>query len=171
MSRTLKIVLPEPAADQLQSLASAADEPASRLAAQMVRAALARAAKVGAVAPPRSVVAGARKTDRRAQWLQPPGGDPSWRARMWSAIVALHRRYPRALGALKHGWWADTAHTETLGALATWRAQLDESADDPREELAFHAELADYALVLRQEGGGVTKAWKPAAPPDEWARG
>jgi ornithine carbamoyltransferase len=30
-------------------------------------------------------------------------------------------------------------------------------------------QLADYAQVLRQQGGGVTKAWKPGAPPAEWA--
>jgi hypothetical protein len=42
---------------------------------------------------------------------------------------------------------------------------------DPREEFAFHAQLGDYAHTLRQEGGGVTKAWKPGTPPAEWARG
>lgn len=29
---------------------------------------------------------------------------------------------------------------------------------DPRDELAFQNQLADYAQVLRQQGGGVTKA-------------
>lgn len=39
---------------------------------------------------------------------------------------------------------------------------------DPREELAFQVQLSDYGLALRQEGGGVTRAWKPGAAPDEW---
>ena len=28
---------------------------------------------------------------------------------MWSAIVALHGPYPRALAFLKEGWWEDAA--------------------------------------------------------------
>jgi hypothetical protein len=40
---------------------------------------------------------------------------------------------------------------------------------DPRDELAFQNQLADYAQLLRQQGGGVTKAWKPGPPPPEWA--
>jgi hypothetical protein len=87
---------------------------------------------------------------------------------MWGAIVALHGRYPRQLGALKDEWWTDESHTETLCALAVWRAEIDDTAQDPREALAFHAQLADYAHALRQEGGGVTKAWKPGAPPAGW---
>jgi hypothetical protein len=41
-------------------------------------------------------------------------------------------------------------------------------ADDPRHELAFQAQLIDYSLQLRQEGGSVTDASKPGAPPIEW---
>jgi hypothetical protein len=49
-----------------------------------------------------------------------------------------------------------------------WRDWIDTAADDPRHELAFHAQLADYGRELRQEGGGVDRAWKPGAPPDGW---
>jgi len=87
---------------------------------------------------------------------------------MWGAIVALHGRYPRHLEALKDEWWTDDAHTETLCALAVWRGEIDDAGEDPREELAFKARLADYAHALRQQGGGVTRAWKPGAPPTEW---
>ena len=88
---------------------------------------------------------------------------------MWTQIVAqLHGRYPRQLAHLKHGWWENESHTETLCALACWRAQLDEEGEDPREELAFQAQLADYAQILRAEGGGVSKAWQPSAPPKDW---
>jgi hypothetical protein len=74
-------------------------------------------------------------------------------------------------GHLKDESWTDEAHTETLCALAVWRAEIDESGQDPREELAFQTQLADYSHTLRQEGGGVAKAWKPGAPPDNWAGG
>jgi hypothetical protein len=89
---------------------------------------------------------------------------------MWASIVALHGRYPRALGALKQGWWSDESHVETLCALVTWRAELDDGGEDPRQELAFQAQLADYSRALRQEGGGATKTWKPGAAPAEWVR-
>jgi hypothetical protein len=38
-------------------------------------------------------------------------------------------------------------------------------------ELAFQNQLADYSQLLTRQGGGVTKAWKPGAPPPEWAVG
>jgi hypothetical protein len=117
------------------------------------------------------LIVGAAKTGERACWLEPWGGDADWRAEMWGQIVALHGRYPRTLAYLKDEWWTEEQHTETLCALAVWRSELDDAGVDPREELAFHAQLADYAQTLRQEGGGVTKAWKPGAPPDEWTRG
>jgi hypothetical protein len=115
----------------------------------------------------------------RAGWLvcphcvshvEPYGGDKQWRRQMWGAIVALHGRYPAQFEALKDKWWKDESQTETLFALAVWRAELDDTGQDPREELAFQNQLADYAQILRQQGGGVTKAWRPGAPPAEWAR-
>jgi hypothetical protein len=114
-----------------------------------------------------SVLPGRQGTER-APWLEPYGGDEDWRTEMWGQIVALHGRYPKALGALKKGWWIDDAQTETLCALVVWRAELDDAGVDPRDELAFQTQLSDYAHVLRQEGGGVTKAWKPGPPPAEW---
>ena len=109
------------------------------------------------------------KAGDRARWLEPYGGDAAWRAEMWGQIVALHGRYPHILAYLKDEWWADEAHIETLCALAVWRSELDDGGVDPREELAFHAQLTDYSQALRQEGGGVSKAWKPGAPPQGWA--
>ena len=170
MSHKIQVVLPDPLATQLAELAAAAGEPPSTLAGQFVRHGVAQAAKDGKVRPLRQApVLVAGKNGERARWLEPYGGDPGWRAEMWGQIVALHGRYPRALGALKDGWWTDETHTETLCALATWRAEIDEAGEDPREELAFQAQLADYARALRGEGGGVTKAWSPGAPPTQWA--
>ena len=106
----------------------------------------------------------------RAPWLEPYGGDSEWRQQMWGAVVALHGRYSTQLEALKDKWWTDESQTETLCALAVWRAELDDTGQDLRDELAFQNQLADYAQLLRQLGGCVTKAWKPDAPPAEWAK-
>ncbi len=170
MSRPIKIVLPDPVAVQLGELAASADEAPATLAARMVRNGVALAARDGKVRPlrPAPVLVGC-KIGECPPWIEPYGGDPEWPSQMWGAIVALHGRYPRALAALKDEWWTDDSHTETLCALAVWRAEIDSTGQDPREELAFQTQLADYSHTLRQEGGGVTKAWRPGAPPEEWA--
>jgi hypothetical protein len=87
---------------------------------------------------------------------------------MWGGIVALHGRYPTTLAGLKDGWWKSEAHVETLCALVVWRQWIDDAGRDPRGELAFQVQLSDYGLALRQEGGGVTRAWTPGPAPDEW---
>lgn len=172
MSQRLQIVLPDPVALQLYELAAGADTPPSTLAGQMVRDGVALAAKDGKVRPlrPAPVLVGGQGT-QRAPWLEPYGGNTDWRQEMWGSIVALHGRYPKALDALQDNWWTNESQTETLCALAMWRAEIDDAGQDPREELAFQNQLADYAHVLRQQGGGVTKAWQPGAPPDQWAAG
>lgn len=172
MSRRLQIVLPDPVAVQLRELAAAAGEPPSTLAAHIVRNGVSDAARQGRVSSLRATVpVDAGKHAGRPGWLEPSGGDPGWRRLMWGAIVALHGRYPRLLEAMKQGWWTDQVHTEILCALVVWRGEIDDAGASPREELAFHRELAGYAHALRQQGGGVSKAWVPGAPPDDWARG
>lgn len=171
MSKRLQIVLPDPVDQQLRELAANADTPPSTLAAQLVGAGVAQAAKDGKVRPLRAshmLVSG--QDGERASWLEPYGGDHEWRQQTWGAIVALHGRYPNQLETLKDKWWLDESTTETLCALAAWRAELDDSGQDPRDELAFQTQLADYAQQLRGQGGGVTKAWKPGGLPDEWAK-
>jgi hypothetical protein len=170
MSHKLQIALPDPLLRQLHELAANAGERPATLAGQMVRNAIALAVEEGKVRPLKSTppVLVGREGTERALWLEPYGGDERWRTQMWEKIVALHGRYPRALGALKEGWWTDDAQRETLCALVVWRAELDDAGVDPRDELAFQTQLSDYSHVLRQEGGGVTKAWKPGAPPSEW---
>ena len=169
MSQRRQIVLPDPVDQQLRELAAAADTPPSTLAAQMVQAGVAQAAKDGKVRPLRSTALTGARGGERAPWLEPYGGDSEWRRQMWGAIVALHGRYPDQLQALKDKWWSSDATTETLCALAVWRAELDDGGQDPREELAFQHQLADYSQLLRQQGGGATKEWKPGATPPEWA--
>jgi hypothetical protein len=169
MSHRLQVVLPDPIAAQLHELAAGAGEPPSTLAGQMVRNGVAAASEDGKVRPlrPAPMLVGHSGAER-ARWLEPYGGDPAWRDEMWGAIVALHGRYPRYLEALKDEWWTDDAHTETLCALAVWRAEIDDAGQDPREELAFQTQLSDYSQMLRQQGGGVTRAWQPGAPPAGW---
>jgi hypothetical protein len=169
MSRKIQIVLPDPQADQLAELAAGTGERQSTLAGHFVRHCIAQAAKDGKVRQLRQAPAIVVVGGDRARWLEPYGGDPTWRQEMWGAIVALHGRYPRALANLKDDWWTDEQQTEMLCALATWRSELDEAGVDPRDELAFQTQLNDYAHTLRQEGGGVTKTWTPGAPPDSWA--
>jgi hypothetical protein len=175
MSRRLKITLPEALAEQLDELVASTGEPAARLAGQMVRGGIAEAAASGRVRPPRARPTSLPRApenedpNRRAPWLEPYGGDRKWRRQMWGEIVALGGRYPKALAGLNDDWWESDVHVETLCALAVWRRWIDDAGRDPREELAFQVTLADYDRVLRQESRGVTYAWKPGAPPDEWA--
>jgi len=173
MSRKYQVTVPDPVAEQLDELASAADQPPTSLAGQFVRSEVARAVADGRVRPlrqlpPTSATAG---SGTRARWLEPYGGDADWRADMWGQIVALHGRYPKALAWLQDGWWTEAELLEPLCALAVWRAEMDDTGQDAREELAFTEQLRVLSLALRQAGGGVTKAWEPGAPPDDWVRG
>ncbi|MGO8904212.1 MAG: hypothetical protein ACLQMH_01145 [Solirubrobacteraceae bacterium] len=171
MSRKLQIVLPDPVATQLEELATAAGEPLATIARQIVRDGVLLAAKSGKVKARRPAPTVVGEASGRPRWLEPYGGDPTWRQEMWGAIVALHGRYPRHLQDVKTGWWEDESQTETLCALAVWRADIDNAGQDPREELAFHHQLAGYAHILRQQGGGVEKTWQPGAPPEDWITG
>lgn len=60
-------------------------------------------------------------------------------------------RYPQHLEALQDKWWTDESTLETLAALTVWRAELDETRQDPRDELAFQTQLTDYTQHLRQK--------------------
>jgi hypothetical protein len=132
MSQRRQIVLADPVDLQLRELAAAADTPPSTLAAQLVTSGVAQAANDGKVRPlrPAHLLVGSKGSDR-APWLQPYGGDPDWSRQMWGQVVALHGRYPRQLEKLKGEWWKDESQTETLCALAVWRAEIDDSGEDP----------------------------------------
>jgi hypothetical protein len=172
MSRKYQITVPGPVAEQLELLAATTEQPPTTLAGQFVRSEVARAAADGRVRPLREPPASTRavRSGGGARWLEPDGGAPDWRAGMWGQIVALHRRYPKALARLQQGWWTDAELSEPLCALAVWRAEIDNGGVDPREELAFNLQLRELSHVLRQAGGGVTKTWEPGARPDDWAR-
>lgn len=161
-------------AHQLDRLAIRAGEPPAKIAAQMIRQAITDAERDK---PDRhqqarehtpSEHADPADQDDRAPWLEPYGGSREWRGLTWGAIVGLHGRYPDALSSLKEGWWRNDSHLETLCALTVWRQWIDDAGRDPREELAFQAQLADYGRMLRQEGGSVVDKWQPGAPPADW---
>jgi hypothetical protein len=162
MSSRIKITLPDQVAEQLDELAGAEGEPVARVTARLVRERLSRLAS----ADPRVL---SIENPARPPWLEPYGGDRQWRRQMWGAIVALYGRYPDELKGLQQGWWSDTSQVETLCALVVWRDSLDDAGSDPREELDFQLNVAEFGRRLSKQGGGVTKAWTPGAPPDEWA--
>lgn len=168
MSRRLQIVVPDPVAAQLQELANAAGEPIATVAARIVRDGVALADAGDKTQLPRPSAPTAGEIAQRPPWLEPYGGDPVWWREMWGSVVALHGRYARHLEHLKDGWWEDEATAEIVCALAVWRAEIDQHGRDPREELAFHHQLADIADKLRQQGGGVGTRWTPGAPPERW---
>jgi hypothetical protein len=167
MSRTIKLVLPDPAIAQLDDLAASADTRVATLASQLLQHAISQATDQGKPPPSPRPIRPHRAADR-APWLEPCGGDPKWRTTTWGAIVALHARYPRHLEHLKDKWWKDDAQTETLAALAYWRQELDDTGIDPRQELAFHAQLNDYTHQLRQQSGGTSKAWRIGPQGESW---
>lgn len=135
MSRKLQIVLPDPIARQLEELAAGAGEPLATVARQMVRDGVAHAVKSGSLKARRQAPTVVGEATGRPRWLEPYGGDPVWRREIWGAVIALHGRYPRQLEHLHTGWWQDESQTETLCALAVWRAEIDDAGQDPREEL------------------------------------
>jgi hypothetical protein len=169
MSQDFKIVLPDPTAQQLYELAAQNDQRPATLASQMIQNEIALAADTGHVRPLKQTPALTRHPGaERAPWLEPYGGDPDWRTRMWGSIVALHARYPRHLQYLKNGWWNDPATTDALCALATWRQEIDDTSNDPRDELSYQHQLTDYSNTLKQQGTDITTTWKPSTPPDDW---
>jgi hypothetical protein len=87
-----------------------------------------------------------------APWIA-SDDDPAWHQNTWGMIVALHQRYQRALAKLEHDWYECPERAETLAALAFWRANIDSSAEDPREELAFQNALQQLARILDQTPG------------------
>lgn len=164
------IRLPDPAHAALEQRAQQAGEPLASTAAGLLRTVLedsematSRRARLRTrpTSPPRATGAG-------APWIAPED-DPAWHQDTWGAIVALHDRYPRALAKLEHDWYEHPERVETLAALATWRANIDSSAEDPREELAFHNALQQLARILDQTPGLGRPFKAGTTMPVEWS--
>src|ERR1700733_5627516 len=168
MSQRLKITLPDAVMAELRAMAARDGVPIARVAAERIAGEIRNGSRTDDTSQLPTLLDDDALDDRHAPWIEPVMGDLIWRQRMWGSIAALHGRYPRALAHLQEGWWKDAAQVESLCALVVWRDWIDVAANDPRHELAFQAQLTDLSLQLRQEGGGVTTAWKPGAAPPEW---
>jgi hypothetical protein len=168
MDRRVRITLPEPLVRVLERMADEEDEPVARVAARLVREQLDQLRAGGRCGPSTRRAVPDRRPGERPPWLEPYGGDREWRVRMWGEIIALYRRYPTQLRGLQEGWWNDAAHLEPVCALVCWRQLLDDASHDPIEELSFQLHIVEFGRTVEREPGGVTKAWTPGAPPDDW---
>src|SRR5258708_36647358 len=166
MSHRMTITLTDSTLAELRSAAKDRGEPMARLATRLVSTGLSGSNREQE--PPRVRAGDAERpdlgADRRAPWLEPFEGEQEWRRDMWGAIVALHGRYPRDLGHLKAGWWEHTAHVEMLCALVVWRDWIDQ-ADDPRDELLFHAPPEDSTPAPRHGAGARGAPCQPGRRP------
>ena len=170
MSYRLQVTVPDDLADELERRAEAGGQPASRVAAQL----LVLAVNGGTdhrrkTTAPEERDEGRHVVHRPPAWLLPPNRHDRgpWRRELWTAVLALHHRYQDALSNLPTDWWRDPALTEVLGALATWRSVIDVHGSDPREELAFHAQLIAFGQLLDQRPGG-GGMFGNSPPPAEW---
>jgi hypothetical protein len=173
MSR-IQISLPTSTIDQLRAIADSTGEPVARIATRLVLSGLTDG-RSATRAPRRSQAPADEPTQEPVipPWLEPFDDEERrlWRQRTWGDAVALYGRYPASLENLPEYWWRESELLENVCALAAWRLSIDCAGRDPREELAFHNQLADFRAVLRHRGGSVAERFKPGAPHDEWIVG
>lgn len=169
MSR-IQISLSTPTLDQLRAIANSTGEPVARVAARMLMSGLTD----GRSTPRRPSRPANPDIDEVAEdstvppWLEPFDDEERrlWRQQTWGDALALYNRYPTALANLPESWWRDTDLFEIVCAMSAWRLHIDCAGQDPRDELAFHHQLADFRYVLDHLPGGVTTRFKPGAVPD-----
>ncbi len=174
--RRVAITLDEHALTELTRRAQAAEEPVARTAARLVRDGLLSTHNTHPTAGerPQSTTPApgtTQSTPGTPEWLEPPGDDRQerWRRELWAAVCALAERYPRVIAKLPADWWTDRALTEIMGALTTWRAQLDTDQNtDPRVELLFHDRLELLDRQLTQTGDPTAARFTSGPPPSEW---
>lgn len=129
----------------LADLARRRCEAPSTTAARLVRAGLAEDGAVLDLPPKRRRGPLASDDTSKVPWLPPS-------ARR-AAIDALKDRYPYELRETPTDLDADRLAAERLAALTVWRDELDAGfRPDPREELAFAAELSGVARWLEERG-------------------
>jgi len=169
MSR-IQISLSTPTLDQLRAIASNTGEPVARVATRMLMSGLAEGRSAHRT-PSRPAADEADEVAREPTappWLEPfdDEGRRLWRQQAWGDALALYNRYPTALANLPESWWRDVDLFEIVCAMAAWRLNIDCAGQDPRDELAFHHQLADFRYVLDHLPGGVTTRFMPGAVPD-----
>jgi hypothetical protein len=171
MSR-VAITLDEHALAELGRRAQAAGEPAARTAARFVRDGLLSTQAQAAGEQPTSSTAPKPAEGRGTGlpgWLEPPEQREAWRRQLWAAVCALAERYPHVFSKLVADWWTDRALVEVLGALSTWRSQLDAGhSADPRAELLFHDRLELLERQLTHTSDPTAARFAGGPPPSEW---
>jgi hypothetical protein len=163
MTHRVMITLPDPLGEQLDKHAARTGQRTSTAAAQLVRDALnlLAATKTRAVSASRSPT-----SEQTAPWIEPSDETRApWRSETWMAILALCARYAKELARLENEWWQRPSRVETLAALAEWRNRLDHDGEDPRDELAFQARLAELQYALEYTPGTGANTFNPDAPP------
>jgi hypothetical protein len=174
MSR-IQISLSTPTLDQLRAIANSTGEPVARAAARMLMAGLAGGGSPARarIQPPSTDVDGAADEPRRPSWLEPLDEEERrlWLRQTWGDVLALYNRYQGAFENLPEAWWRKSNLLETVCALAAWRLEIDWGGRDPREELAFQFQLADFRETLHRLPGGVASKFRPGAPHDDWLTG
>lgn len=168
MSR-IQISLSTPTLDQLRAIAGSTGEPVARVTTRLLMSGLVDGRSVPRT-PSRPVTPDIDEADHEPTvppWLEPFDGEERrlWRRQAWGDALALYNRYPTVLANLPESWWRDVDLFETVCAMAAWRLNIDCVGQDPRDELAFHHQLADFRYVLDHLPGGVTTRFKPEAVP------
>lgn len=178
--RRVAITLDEHALTELTRRAQAAEEPVARTAARLVRDGLLSThnTRITTQEPPNTTTLTPGDTQITAGapgWLEPPGDgrQERWRRELWAAVCALAKRYPLVMAKLPADWWSDRALIEIIGALTTWRAQLDtgQATTDPRAELLFHDRLELLDRQLTHTGDPTAARFTSGPPPSEWLTG
>ncbi|WP_354697335.1 hypothetical protein DSM112329_02958 [Paraconexibacter sp. AEG42_29] len=81
----------------------------------------------------------------QAAWLQRDRGS-EWLQEIWDIAQQLREWYPDLHDATRDDWHSDRFSRDGVFALAIWRKQLDEAAEnDPRLELQWLAALRDFS--------------------------
>ncbi len=111
----------------------------------------------------------APERDGRPPWLEPLWRQPQ----LARPHVGRHRRtahpLPRGAGHAEGGLVAQPDPAGDPERARRLAPMDDDAGGDPREELAFQAQLANYGHTLRQAGGSIKRPWQPGAPPIEWS--
>lgn len=144
--RRIAVSLSDGERQALAELARRRSEPAATTAARLVRAGLADAGAILDTPPARRRSAQAPDARTRAPaWLPP--------ASRAAAVAALRERYPLEFRSAPDDLVTDRLVAERLAALSVLRDELDAGLRrDPREELAFSAEIAALARWLEERG-------------------
>ena len=169
MGYRLQVTVADDIANELQRRAQTAGQPASRVAATLIHLALNTDASLARDRAPARSVSASHDAAQPPSWIEPiaVAERRAWRSELWAAVLALCARYPKELQRLEASWWRNRARTEQLAALDAWRLEIDQTGSDPREELAFHHQLADLRYVLEHLPGGAD-TFESGPPPHEW---